>query len=164
MRYSLERAGQSLFEEIAPLLRLHFEEIAHFRDIELSPDYERYQRLEDSGALRIYTVRLESSKLIGYAVFLVSPNLHYKESLQAAQDVLFVHPHYRGQGGKFILWCDKQLEKEGVQLVTQHIKAAHDFGAMLMRLGYEKIDIIYGKRLDRVRVDVPRETIQEVSR
>lgn len=137
------------FDEAKPLLIEHWKEIAHYLDIPLDVDYERYYTLEANGVIRVYTARGESGALIGYAVFFINTHAHYKQSLQAMQDVIFIHHKHRGTGGRFILWCDEQLKAEGVQIVFHHIKAAHDFGKLLERFGYELIDKIYGRRLDR---------------
>jgi hypothetical protein len=51
-------------------------------------------------------------------------------------------------GGRFIKWCDEQLRAEGVAVVYHHIKAAHNFGPMLERFGYELVDLIYSRRLN----------------
>lgn len=146
MRFARERF-QDTIDEAMPLVTAHYDEIAHFKDIPLDPDHVMYAALEDAGVLRVFTARTDEDQLIGYAVFFVRPNIHYKTSLQAAQDVIFIHPNHRGTGGKFILWCDEELRKEGVQAVYHHVKAAHNFGPMLERFGYQLIDLIYGRRL-----------------
>lgn len=133
--------------EIEPLLHKHWHEIAHYKDIPLNPDWSRYIQVEEAGALRVFTVR-KNEKLIGYCVYLLNKNMHYKDSLQALQDILFIDPEHRGGGMKFLKWCDEQLRLEGVQAVYQHIKLKHNFGPMLERLGYELVDLIYAKRLD----------------
>jgi hypothetical protein len=137
----------NVLEELKPLLEAHYLEIAHYRDIPLIPDYEGYLRIESTGALRVFTIR-EDDKLIGYGLFFVKTNFHYSTSLQAVQDILFLSKERRGHGKKFISWCDEQLRSEGVQVVYHHVKAAHNFGALLVRSGYELVDLIYAKRLD----------------
>lgn len=138
---------QDCFDEALPLLKSHWEEIAHYKDIPLEPDYEFYVAAENAGFLRTYTARSESGELIGYAVYVVRHALHYKSSIQAHQDILFISKSHRGTGGRFILWCDEQLKAEGVQTVYHHVKASHNFGRLLERFGYNVIDIIYGRRL-----------------
>lgn len=140
--------SQDIFHEVMPLLELHYKEISHYHDIPLDPDFEKYEAMENAGAVRTFTARDEEKNIIGYAVFFVRHNLHYKTSFQAYQDILFIHPERRGFGFKFIKWCDEQLKDEGVQVVYHHVKTAHNFGPVLERMGYECIDLIYGKRLD----------------
>jgi GNAT superfamily N-acetyltransferase len=134
--------------DLSPLIKEHYKEIAHYQDIPLAPDWDIYKRAEQMRSLYIYTARIDS-KLVGYAIFFVRPNLHYSGSLQAQQDILFIKKEHRGFGRHFIKWCDDELRKEGVQVVMHHVKAKHNFGPMLERMGYELIDHIFMKRLDR---------------
>jgi hypothetical protein len=144
--YHIESAA-SAFDEIMPLLQLHWREIAHYQDIVVDPDVEGYLKAEEGGNLRVYTYRVDSA-LVGYAVFFIRHNMHYKRSLQAVQDVLFIQKEYRGNGKTFIEWCDEQLAIEGVQVVYHHIKAAHNWSKVLEKMNYELVDLIYAKRLD----------------
>ncbi len=133
-----------------PLLEAHWKEIAHFQDIALDPDVEMYKKVEDAGMLRCYTVRTHSWELVGYVVYFVRPNMHYKQSVQASQDVLFLRQDLRKStiGMRLIKHADEQLRAEGVQAVYQHVKAVHNFGPMLERMGYSLVDLIYTRRLD----------------
>lgn len=149
MKYARE-ALADVRAEIAPLLEAHWREIAHYQDILLDPDWEFYAAIEELGRLRIFTAR-DDGRLVGYGVFFVSPNRHYRASIQAAQDILFVHPDYRGRtcGARLIKFCDEQCRAENIQVIYHHIKAAHDFGPLLIHCGYELVDLIYAKRLDK---------------
>lgn len=147
MQFQREQ-GFMLFAEMKPLLEKHYHEISHFKDIEFDPDWEQYALNEINGNLRAFTARDENKKLIGYSIYFVRNNLHYRKSKQAVQDVLYIDPDHRGTGGKFILWCDEQLRSENVQVVYHHVKVAHDFGKLLEKFGYEFVDKIYARRLD----------------
>lgn len=152
--FALEPLSKDLFDETLPLLMAHYEEIAHFKDIPLKPDQATYAAVASVGALRVYTVRESVWKtLIGYAVFFLRQNIHYATSLQAVQDILYLAPSARGKlvGFRFIKWCDEELRKEGVQVVMHHVKAREDldFGPMLERIGYELVDRIFARRLDK---------------
>jgi len=145
-----ERA-QELWAEIMPLLIEHKEEIAHYPDIELAPDVDQYNLVEEAGVLRCYTARMQSA-LAGYAIFFVKHNMHYRKSLQAVQDVLFVQTtHRHGRIGlALIRYSEEQLRAEGVQVVYHHLKeSTPQTIALFHKLGYEPIDRIVGKRLDR---------------
>jgi GNAT superfamily N-acetyltransferase len=139
-------SAADVIDEIKPLLEAHFQEIAHYPDIPLKPDYDFFLK---TPSLRVFTVR-HQCQLIGYCLFFVAPNPKYMTSLQAHQSILYVSPsHRRGSVGlRFIDWCDTQLRTEGVQVVYHHMKAAHDFGPLLERLGYTLMDKIYARRLD----------------
>lgn len=133
-----------------PLLRRHWQEIAHYLDIPYAPQWDKYEMLEANGKLRIFTARIDE-QLVGYCVFLVDRNIHYGSSLEANEDVLFLVPEQRkGRIGiRLIKFADELLKSEGVQLVKRHIKFAHDHLPLLECMGYEKIDMIVGKRLDK---------------
>ena len=147
--YQAERASD-IWEEIQGLLQAHYEEIAHYQDIPLDPDQEAYMAAEAQGQLRVYTVR-DTTKLVGYGVFFVKRNIHYRSSIQAVQDILFLSPEYRkGRVGvRLIQHAEKALAAEGVQAVYHHVKRTNQVGRLLARLGYELIDEVYGKRLDQ---------------
>lgn len=147
--FGQETIGQVL-DEIKPLLEKHYAEIAHYQDIPLNPAYLRYLDAENLGILRIFTVRY-AEQLVGYAIYFVQPSLHYRDSVQASQDILFLDPEYRqGRlGYKLIRYADQQLAAEGVQVVLQHVKAEHPALRVLVeRMGYRLVDHIYAKRLD----------------
>lgn len=154
VKFAREPLTPGLLDELAPLNAAHWEEIAHWKDIKLKVDRARYLAMEQAGATRTYTVRDESSKLVGYAVFFLVYNAHYADSYQALQDVIFLLPEYRKHyfGARFIDWCDTQLRGEGAQLSMHHVKVAHNFGPLLERLGYELVDLIYARRLDKETV------------
>lgn len=146
--FSEEIFDEEFVEEINPLVENHYQEIAHFKEIELNPDYSKYIHLYNEGRLKLFTVRdQEDGELVGYAIFSVNYNLHYKQSLQALQDVIYIKPERRGFGKKFIDFCDSQLKDMGVEAVYHHVKVEHNFGPLLEKLGYELIDLVYGKRL-----------------
>lgn len=155
--FATEPLTRRLFDEAMPLLREHWKEVAHFQDITLEPDFALYQSAADAGILRFFTLRAGLQTIVdgpvywtlfGYAAFFVRPNPHYKQSLQAAQDVLYVDHRFRGlRSAKFIRFCDEQLAAEGVEVVRHHLKAAHNHERLMARLGYEVEDIIYVKRL-----------------
>jgi len=141
---------QATFEEAYPLLEEHWAQIAHYKDIKLNPWLEAYHVAEDADALRVYTVRT-AGVLCGYALFFIKPNMHYRDSVQAVQDILWVAPEHRSLtlALSFLRWCDEQLRADGAQVVYHHVKHAVDFGPLLKRLGYESIETVWGRRLDK---------------
>lgn len=182
MIFAREPFTSQLLAEMLPLLEAHWKEVAHFPDIPLEVDASAYHAAESAGALRIYTVRDRRTdqpcdhaceftqpygwvpeadcpvhdvpSLLGYAAYFVRPSPHYRSSVQAAQDVIYVSPAARGStGARLIRFADDELSSEGVQAVYHHVKLAHNWGKMLERMGYEPVDIIYAKRLDREGAD-----------
>lgn len=139
----------SVLSEIGPLTQLNFDETAHFKDIALDLDVEFYRRAEAAGVVRIFTAR-DDGKLVGYCVFVVCRSPKYKGSLQASQEVLFVHPAKRGTtvGPRLLGYCDNSLADEGVQVVYHQVMEGHDFGRLLEGLGYHRVGYVYARRLD----------------
>lgn len=157
MDFQREELGVALVGELTPILHDHFKEISANQDIPLDPRWEVYEAAAANGSLRIFTIR-DAGRLVGYSVFTVIRNPHYKGSVQATQDILYLVKALRGKrhgetgksiGFCFIDWCDSQLKADGVQLVYHHVKFSHDWGSMLEKMGYKPVEKIYGRRLDR---------------
>lgn len=142
---SLRAAG------VDTLLAMHWREIAHYDDIPLDVDWAKYEAHERADTLRLFTIRV-NGVLIGYVNFFLAFHLHYATSFQAHQDVLYLDPRWRGGSlaKRLLDHAHLALYAEGVQLVTQHIKAKHAMAARLLKsMDYELMDHIYVKRLDR---------------
>lgn len=150
-----EEDGRAVIPEAMPLFEAHWREIATHQDIPLAVDTAAYHVAAVAGCLRVYTARQNDgyeNQLIGYAVYFVRNHPHYRDSLQASQDVLFIHPaHRRGSTGtRLIKYADAQLRALGVQVVHQHVKLDHPaLGVLLERQGYTAVEKIYSKRLDK---------------
>ncbi len=138
--FARESLAQVRASGVEQLLAVHYREIAHFPDIALDPDWKKYEDIERAGRYRLFTAR-EGKELIGYATYIVATNPHYKSSLQAVQDVLFLRPERRGLliGSRLIAYADRELAGEGVQVVYHHAKAAHPLDAVLPSADTESI-------------------------
>lgn len=147
-RYCQEELLSGLWLELLPLLEAHWREVARYQDIPLDPDIETYAMLEEVGQLRCYTMR-ENGRLLGYAFYFVRPNLHYRGSLQAMQDVFYMVPEHRGRAAQLLRFSERRLRALGVQVVHQHAKRINQFVALLKALGYEASDDVLSKRLDK---------------
>jgi hypothetical protein len=55
--YFQRERSVDLWPEITPLLEQHWQEIAHYKDIPLDPDVERYNAMDEQGLLRCFTAR-----------------------------------------------------------------------------------------------------------
>lgn len=148
--YAEERLADML-SEMRPLLVEHWQEIAAYPDIPLAVDDAFYAEMDRQHRLVIVTAR-KDGHLIGYAVFLLNFHAHYRTSLQATQDVLYLHPSHRtGRTGlRLIQATERILKAKGVQVVHQHVKVAHPaLGRLLAHEGYTQVEALYCKRLDR---------------
>lgn len=143
--------GRELLKDVwlegVALTRANHAETGVLSAQDFDPDTKRYLTLEQQGLTRLFTMRL-GSQLIGYAVFLVVPHLHYPKLLWAMQDVLYVSPDHRGPGAvKFILWTDEELKADGVQVIYRHVSERNDYSRTLLRMGYAPCERSYLKRL-----------------
>lgn len=147
--FAVEPFSLDLVQELLPLFVDHYHEIATYQDIELKPRWERYEALHKNGLLRVHVARRVKTP-IAYSAWILDKHLHYSDSFQAFNDVIFLQKEDRGKflGYKFIRWSLGQLKLDKVQSVALHIKTAHNWGPMAERLGFAAEEIIYRMRLD----------------
>lgn len=148
VRFAVESIA-NVIEEIKPLLTLHWEEIAGYKDsIPLDPDYEKYETMAQQGRLVIVTAR-DAGKLIGYSIFFLVNHMHYKSTLFAVNDVIFMLAEYRkGMAGvKLIKLSEVATKSVGAIKISWHLKPDHDFRPILERLGYKMDEYSMGKLL-----------------
>lgn len=146
IKYQLETFEQ-IIDELKPLLDEHWEEIAICKDkIKLNPMYEKYEELCKTGILYTLTVR-DDEKLVGYAVYIVHPNLHYSTTTFAVNDILFLLPEYRDKavGLQLIYTAEEVLRDLGSEYITYHFKTHLPFGKPMAALGYDHIENQFGK-------------------
>lgn len=146
-----ERFGDALIAEMQPLIELHHSEISHFKDLELDPSFDSYKALEEAGILRFFTVRDDDKfgELVGYSVWTVTAHPHFKGIKQATEDLLLLHPDCRKgrEGVRFIGFCDGWLKGDGIKIIYHSVNMAHDFSAILKRMGYVAVDTVYARRV-----------------
>ena len=135
-------AAQDCFAEAIPLLIEHWQEITYIDGLTVKPEFSKYESLERNGILRTYTARLEG-KLIGYAVFFLSPHLHFKKHLFAYCDVLYIMPAHRGFGHRFTRWCNNRLRDDRASVILYNVNKKFDFGSILKRQGFKHTDDVY---------------------
>lgn len=142
-----------IIEDILPLLPHHWREVAHYQDkIPLQPKFDVYDRLEHEGKIIIFGMREgENGKLIGYSIYAISQHLHYSSCLVASNDLLFLIPEKRNSslGKKLIKECGRLLEEMGINRILYHVKPEHDFSPLLLKMGYMKEEIMYGKFISK---------------
>ena len=140
-----KEAPEPFTQDALELFRQHYEEIAERTDvIELDPDLESYNTLYEKGILEIHTAR-DDGKLVGYSIWFVLKHIHYKKSLTANSDVLYISPEYRKGmfGVKFIKWTTEEIKKRQPQRVIFHMKPFLDYSPILKRLGANLFEHAY---------------------
>ena len=142
-----ELTANLAIHEIIPLSRDHFEEVDPFPDRTVDVDLTVYENAHKQGMLRIFTAR-DLGTLVGYAIFIVAKDYHYKDSIRATQDMLYLAPKYRNGfiGVEFIRWCDEQLRAENVATVYQYSAKNPDIGPVFAHLDYTPIQTLWARR------------------
>lgn len=151
VKFALEPYSEKLVQEMRPLWDAHHEEIPQL-GLKLDPDLAMYSMMQKTGVLRIYTARIGAgweSMLVGYQIFFVMKHPHRKYSIEANSDILYLDPELRkGLAGlKFLRWCDKELENEGVKTIHHQVSLQKDLGALFLRMGYQAMDVTYAKKI-----------------
>ncbi len=125
-------------DELIPMLQDHWEEIANHQDsVPLDPDWDRYLAMADSGMLHIVTAR-DSGRMVGYFISFIHHHLHYRSTLYAYNDILFVDPAYRRSTVTYRLfrYALGRLVDRGVQVAVIHMKVNHEFRRLLRKFDF----------------------------
>lgn len=142
-----EESAQDCLEEIKPIIKLHWEEIALHKDkIKLNPDFDKYLLLDSLGMLHILTAR-DEGELVGYFISFIQPNMHYKAELFAINDILYIKPEHRKGtvGYRLFKNAEASLKEIGVDVIVVHTKVNNDFKPLMDKLEYERIEYSYSK-------------------
>ena len=138
----LETLADAL-QDIGPLLENHYEEIcAHPELLQLNPDLDRYHLIQAAGGLQIYTAR-DRGELVGYVVSILGPHLHYRDTIQAIVDLIYIDPEMRGGtlGYRLLKGALRELRNSGgAELISVHMKVKHPFRSLLSKLGFELVE------------------------
>lgn len=138
------------FDEAAPLLRQHWEEIARNRDrVPLAPNVPGYIQAEERGQFCVVTARHEG-RLVGYAADFVSPPPHYSETIFAESDIFWLAPAFRGRGVgvRLMLAREEALRARRAVIVHTRAKIEHpQAGRLLSHLGHAPIETVFAKVL-----------------
>jgi GNAT superfamily N-acetyltransferase len=138
----------TFIEELKGVLPEHYDELCVTKDFPLKPDYEAYGRLYMADMLRCITVR-DNDELIGYAIFIVQPHLHYMTCRTAFEDIYFLKKECRkGRVGiRLFQFAEDVLKKDGVHRIIMHTKIHLDNSRLFEYLGYKHTDKLYTKIL-----------------
>lgn len=135
------------------IVKRHWDEVGiHKADVPLDVDWARYARLEDDGTLKLMGA-WRGETMLGYASFIVMPNLHYQSTLHAINDAIYVDTAYRGVGVRLIRANEKALAELGggrpvriVYHVKEHIEQDRGtLGPVFIRMGYGKFESCFDK-------------------
>lgn len=143
----------SFIADAKPLIEAHWEEIGAFgkQSMPLDPDWPLYKMLYDKGHVVFFSARIATSgNLVGYTVYVLAPHTHYKNTIVADDDGLFLLPEYRKglTGYNLIRYAISELKKleirgQKIGLIALSMKAEHAFIPIAERLGFKLMDLRY---------------------
>jgi hypothetical protein len=145
--YQIER-WSGFYADALPLFERHDRELADEKT-PLDVFTESYEQMDKTGSLQILTAR-DGDILVGYCLFIISPNLARKTMICATQNIFYVSPEYRGNTGVRLLKKSiRFLQLRGVHRVYPH----HWSDSKSLRLGglYKKLGATlqeYGYSID----------------
>jgi len=140
--------GLKFIDELEKIFPEHYEELCVTKEYALDPDYDAYRRTSEAELLRCITCR-NDAELIGYIVFLITPNLHYRTCKTAVEDIYYVKKEYRkGRIGiKLFQYAEAALQRIGVNRIVLHTKVHLDNSRLFEYLGYKHTDKVFNKML-----------------
>ena len=143
--------SEALNEGFEDLAAQHWDEVAADKDaIPLDPDYDAYRMMEKKGLFRSILAR-KDGHLIGYNAFFTAPSPHYRTTMHAVNDVIFVDKDHRGVGGLLIRDAERRLlglapmVKIMYHAKTQVIVGKGTVGDLLAHMGYTHVEDVYSK-------------------
>ena len=141
---------ETFLPDSKPLFDVFYDEIAQNKDdIPAGFNTEFYKHLESRNRFKIYTIR-DNDKLIGFSFWILFYHPHFKTSLTATSDLIFVLQEYRKGlfGYKFLKNSLNQIKKHNPQRILIGVKPNNDFGKILERLGASHFETVYSFKLE----------------
>jgi L-amino acid N-acyltransferase YncA len=141
--------------EASGLFLAHWCEATADTTIPLNVDWERFRAFETAG-MEVCVAARRNGRLIGYAVYLVFPHLHYRGWIVADSDVFFLEPEDRKGwiGINLFRAVEAALRAKGVDEVYQRVKlhvkpgrGRGHLGTLFRFLGYRAVELTYRKKL-----------------
>jgi hypothetical protein len=139
-----------LADEICGLAKEHGDEVNPIRGMDIDVDKTLYMLNAREGRLFIFTARLCASReLVGYSIYIVGTDAHFRKSLRATNDIFYLKPEVRKGwlGYNFLKFCEEKLKQKKVDMIYQETTLLRDLGSMLKRAGYQPVQMSYAKRL-----------------
>jgi hypothetical protein len=136
------------FDEVLTLLNDHYKELSVTKGFKLNPDYEIYKHGDKTGTVRVILCKKDQA-IIGYVIYFISANLHYKDCLLATEDIYYLKPEYRKgtTGIKMFRFAEKYLKNLGVNMVKYSTKVHMDNSKLFEYLDCNFIEKVFVKNL-----------------
>lgn len=140
----------NVITELKPMLEEHQVEVGAYPEIlELDPNWEFYEDAVAQSKIVIFTVR-DDNILIGYNIFRIAPHMHYRNSIWACMDVLYLEPEYRHSELTidFCNYCEVYLaEMLDVEVMTYNMPVSAPFKGLMNALFMDEAEHCYTKHI-----------------
>jgi hypothetical protein len=143
--YNLEDMT-TIQEEITPLFQNHWDEVDLFVDLGMNPNWVVYKELQEAERLKCITVR-DDDLLVGYAVWVINPSLHFADYLLGTNDLLYLKPEYRhSEISKDLLAFSESILKEAaVDVAFINMKTYATYENLAESCGYFNVESVFTK-------------------
>jgi hypothetical protein len=144
------REPKECFDEISQMFQKHYEELSVTKQFNLNPDFITYWEADKRKILKVVTCE-NNNEIIGYIVYFIGLNLHYKDCLLATEDIYYLKPEYRkgSTGIKMFKFAEKYLKSIGVNMIKYSTKVHLDNSRLFEFLGCEFTEKVFLKKLDK---------------
>jgi GNAT superfamily N-acetyltransferase len=145
--YKISNA-KDCFDRIIKLFDEHYNELSVTKEYDLNPCYEVYFEADKRNLVQVVLCE-NDDELIGYIVFFLAPSLHYKDCMQATEDIYYLKPQYRKGtiGIKMFKFAEKHLKSIGINMIRYSTKTHMDNTKLFEYLGYEFIEKVFIKKI-----------------
>lgn len=148
IQYTIEKVSEC-FDEVLIMLEAHYNELSVTKGFKLNPDYEVYKQADKAGNVRVIICR-DNGFIIGYIIYFIGLNLHYKDCLLATEDIYYLKPEYRKglTGIKMFKFAEKYLKTLGVNMIKYSTKVHVDNSKLFEYLDCKLIEKVFIKNLE----------------
>jgi GNAT superfamily N-acetyltransferase len=132
------------WDEVYPLMAAHWAELY---DTPFKLDTNTVEAAMAANLCRLFVAR-EDDKIIGYALYLLSPALFNMGTVEATEMGVFIDPEYRkgSLAVRLLSFADRELLCEGISDITYHVPQKNQrFGKLLEHRGFKPSDTIFKK-------------------
>jgi hypothetical protein len=138
--------NKEVFNKMKEMFEDHHKELSVTKGFPLNPDYKVYEEANNRNSLKI-ALCLKDDEIIGYIVYFVGINLHYKSCLLATEDIYYLKPEYRKGliGVKMFVFAENYLKSIGVNMVRYSTKTHLDNSKLFEFLGCNFVEKVYTK-------------------
>ena len=102
----------------------------------------RYLELDEMGVLKPF-VWVDGAIIKAVALLFISPSLRNQSTIDAATDVIWVKPEYRGNSKYFVIGIRRRLKLMGVNYWYVSSRESHPIYGFLIKNNFKPLETVY---------------------